>query len=100
MEFELTAEEILRQLRADKTFLNSKFGVIDIGLFGSFAKGQPGLESDIDLIVELKEPKFRWLAGLQVYLEGKFNRKIELIRKGSHINKDFTNRIEKETLYA
>ncbi|MBU4317876.1 MAG: nucleotidyltransferase domain-containing protein [Proteobacteria bacterium] len=100
MEPKLTAEEILRQLRADKTFLNHKFGVIDIGLFGSFAKGLSGLESDIDLIVELKEPKFEWLAGLQVYLEGKFNRKIELIRKGSHINESFASRIKKETLYA
>jgi uncharacterized protein len=97
---QLTADEILRQLRADKTFLRLKFGVIDIGLFGSFAKGQSGHESDIDFIVELQEPKFEWLAGLQIYLEGKFNRKIELIRKGSHINEGFTNRIEKETLYA
>ncbi|MBA3028701.1 MAG: hypothetical protein FP816_07815 [Desulfobacteraceae bacterium] len=47
---ELTAEEIINQLRTDKTFLNHKFGVVDIGFFGSFTKGQPSPESDIDLI--------------------------------------------------
>lgn len=96
----ITANEILNLLRVEKTYLNRKFGVIDIGLFGSYAKGQAGPDSDIDLIVELKEPNFEWLAGLQVYLENKFNCKIELIRKGSHINHRFTERIEKETIYA
>ncbi|MFH0724748.1 MAG: nucleotidyltransferase domain-containing protein [Pseudomonadota bacterium] len=65
-------------MRAEKSFLNEKFGVVDIGLFGSFAIGQPNRDSDIDLFVALKEPRFDWIAGLQVYLENKFNRKIGL----------------------
>ena len=96
----MTANEILNLLRVEKIYLNKNFGVLDIGIFGSYAKGKPGPDSDIDLIVELKEPKFECLAGLQVYLENKFNCKIELIRKGSHINHRFTERIEKETIYA
>ena len=100
MASQLTSDEILNVLKAEKSFLSREFGVIDIGLFGSYAKGQPGPESDIDLIVELKAPKFEWLAGLQVYLESKFNRKIELIRKGRHITHHFSQQIEKETIYA
>lgn len=100
MEPQLSANEILNFLRAEKTFLNQKFGVVDIGLFGSFISGQSRPDSDIDLIVELKEPRFEWLAGLHVYLENKFNRKIELIRKSRHINQHFTKRVEKEIIYA
>lgn len=100
MKAQLTTNEIINFLRDEKAFLNREFGVVDIGLFGSYAKGQSRRDSDIDLIVELKEPRFEWLAGLQIHLEKKFNRKIELIRKGSHINQRFTKKVEKETIYA
>jgi len=100
MKSQLTTNEIVAFLRSEKAFLNREFGVIDIGLFGSYATGKSHSDSDIDLIVELKEPRFEWLAGLQIYLENKFNRKIELIRKGSHINQRFKKHVEKEAIYA
>ena len=81
MNTRLTKNEIMRQLKEEKPYLIQNFGVLDIGLFGSFAKGQAREDSDIDLIVELIEPRFDWLAGLQVYLEKKFNHKIEIVRK-------------------
>ena len=58
------------------------------------------MNSDIDLIVELREPRFDYLAGLQVYLENKFTRKIEIVRKGNRINSRFVKRVEKDTIYA
>ena len=42
-------------------------------------------DSDIDIIVELKEPRFDWLAGLQVHLERKFGKKVEIVRKKTTI---------------
>jgi uncharacterized protein len=83
-----------------KRFLNERFGVIDIGLFGSFAVDHPNKDSDIDLFVSLKEPRFDWAASLQVYLENKFNRKIGMIRKGNPSNQHFEKAIEKEVIYA
>ena len=95
-----TSKQIITQLQADKHFLNQKFGVVHIGLFGSFAKGRQNRNSDIDLLVELKEPRFDWIAGLQIHLENKFNRKIGLIRKGNPANQYFEEKIEKELIYA
>ncbi|MBN1932947.1 MAG: nucleotidyltransferase domain-containing protein [Desulfobacterales bacterium] len=100
MDSQLTGNEIIQLLRTEKPYLNKEFGVVGIGLFGSFAKGQSSNDSDIDLIVELKEPRFLWLSGLQVYLEKKFNRKVEIVRKGNKINHRFTKRVEKEVIYA
>ena len=40
-----------------------------IGLYGSYAHGRQTEKSDIDLVVELKEPKFDALAGLYIYIE-------------------------------
>jgi len=80
--------------------LRNEFGVITIGLFGSYAKGNQQVDSDIDLLVELKEPRFEWIAGLQMYLEKRFDKKIELVRKSDNVNRRFTQRIENEVLYA
>ena len=100
MQDKISREEIINYLKRDKTFLSEKFGVISIGLFGSYAKGEENLSSDIDLIVELKKPSFEWFAGLQVYLEKRFDRKIELVRKGRNVNRNLVNRIEKDVIYA
>jgi len=78
MQAKLSHTEIMDVLKNDKAFLRKEFGVINIGLFGSYAKGNQKEDSDIDFLVELQEPRFEWLAGLQIYLETKFGRKIEL----------------------
>ncbi|MGB5987175.1 MAG: nucleotidyltransferase domain-containing protein, partial [Desulfobacterales bacterium] len=73
---------------------------VNIGLFGSFAFGQPGQESDIDFIVELEAPRFEWMAGLQIYLENVFKRKIGLIRKGNPANQGFEKRVSQDAIYV
>ncbi|MBW2096431.1 MAG: nucleotidyltransferase domain-containing protein [Deltaproteobacteria bacterium] len=100
MEQRLDHKDILKVLNREKLFLRNEYGVINIGLFGSYAKGNQREDSDIDLLVELKEPRFEWIAGLQIYLEKKFNRKIELVRKSNNIDQRFFKRIEGEVLYA
>ena len=100
MPTQLTRNQIINLLRAEKSYLTKKFGVVNIGLFGSFATGRSDMNSDIDLIVELTEPRFDYLAGLQVYLEKKFSRKIEIVRKGNRINTRFFQKVEKDAIYA
>ena len=100
MPTQLTRNQIISLLRAEKSYLNKEFGVVNIGLFGSFAIGRSDINSDIDLIVELTEPRFDYLAGLQVYLEKKFSRKIEIVRKGNRINTRFVQRVEQDAIYA
>lgn len=87
-------------IKAEKAFLKEKFGVLNIGLFGSYAKDQQSLDSDIDFLVEFSEPRFDWIAGLQIHMERKFDRKIEIVRKRHLRESRFFKRIEQETLYA
>jgi uncharacterized protein len=68
-------------LKNNKTMLNDQFGVLSIGLFGSYAKGIQNNNSDIDIMVELKAPRFEFLARLQIYLEQKFEKKVGKVRK-------------------
>lgn len=73
-------DEIINLIRAEKDFLKENFGVLHIGLFGSYAKGEQNPDSIIDFLVAFTEPSFVYLAGLQVYMENKFNRKIGIVR--------------------
>ena len=100
MKQNLSLEDIIRLLKVEKEFLKDEFGVLNIGLFGSYAKRTQRVDSDIDFIVELKEPRFAWLSGLQIFLEQKFDKKIELVRKSDNINRRFTKRIGNEVIYA
>jgi predicted nucleotidyltransferase len=96
----LTYEDILKLLRSERIFLRNEFGVVNIGLFGSYAKGTQKDDSDIDLLVEFEEPRFDYLVGLQIYLEKRLNKKIELVRKGISVNRRLTERLRNEVIYA
>ena len=92
--------DVMRLLQEEKGFIADKFGVVSLGLFGSFAKGKQQIDSDIDLLVEFKAPRFDWMAGLQIHLEEKLGRRIEIVRKGKHISHRFQKIIEKDILYV
>ena len=58
--------DVMSLLQEEKGFITNEFGVVSLGLFGSFAKGKQKIDSDIDLLVEFKAPRFDWMAGLQI----------------------------------
>jgi len=96
----LSRNEIINLIKTEKTFLKENFGVINIGIFGSYAKNRQTIDSDIDFLVEFEEPRFDWIAGLNIYLERKLNRKIEIIRKRTLKTSKFFERIEQEVIYV
>jgi len=61
-----SAEEILSIPDHRKPELERRFGVRRIGLYGSYAHGRRTEKSDIDLVVEPKEPNVEALAGLYI----------------------------------
>lgn len=57
------------------------YGVKRCGLFGSFARGDPTVQSDIDILVEFEPGKktFRNFMNLAFFLEGLFGREVDLV---------------------
>lgn len=95
-----SAEEILAILDQTKPELERRFGVRRIGLYGSFAYGTQTENSDIDLIVELKEPRFDALAGLYIYMEQVLGREVDIRRLSRKFDTTFVRRIEREALFV
>ena len=95
-----SAADILRFLTENKPELGQRFGVCRIGLYGSYAQGKQDENSDVDILVELKEPTFDDLAGLHIFLEQAFGRKVDIRRLSKNIRTSFVERVKKEALYA
>ena len=92
--------DILNTLALHKNTLKEKFEIDKIGLFGSYARDEATVNSDIDIYVEFKNKTFDNIAGLWVYLEELYHKKIDLIHFHKRANKIIMNNIQKEVIYG
>ena len=74
----LTREQIVNRLHQNEDVLR-KHRVKRIGLFGSYAKGRPNANSDIDFIVEFDQSSFDNYMNLTDFLEKLFDRKVDIL---------------------
>ncbi|MGK9127382.1 nucleotidyltransferase family protein [Olivibacter sp. SA151] len=76
--------QILKILKAKKQELVRKYHVSELGLFGSYARGDYSVESDIDILVDFDKriDGFEYIR-LAHELEDLFHQKVDLVsRKG------------------
>jgi predicted nucleotidyltransferase len=77
-----TFEEIKEILRNKKPFLTEKYGVKEIGIFGSYVKGEQKDESDLDILVEFGRPVgFFEFLDLEEYLGNLIGIKVEIVTR-------------------
>lgn len=79
MEKNQTTPEVLQIIAGMQRELNERFTVKRIGVFGSFARGDEGPESDVDVIVELGEPTFDNYMDLKFKLEEVLGLPVDLV---------------------
>jgi hypothetical protein len=72
-------EKIVEVLRQGYPHLVAEYGVSRIGLFGSYAKGQAGEASDVDIVVEFERPiGFRFVEFAE-HLEHLMGRRVDVL---------------------
>jgi predicted nucleotidyltransferase len=92
-------EEIKKILKAHKEEVSQKYKVSEIGVFGSFVRGDQGKRSDIDILVEYEEiPDLFEFINLERYLQRLLRKKVDLVRKEA-IRSELKDRILKEVVY-
>lgn len=81
---QLNKSNILRLLSDHQQQL-AEFGVQQIGLFGSFVRDEVTINSDVDLLVDIKKEKktFRNFMSLIYYLEEILGCRVDLITRES-----------------
>lgn len=96
-----TKDNILSTLRNHKSEL-SKYGVLNVGLFGSYLHNEQSLKSDIDLLVDFDPEKESFDNYMSVYdiIESIFkNEKVELVTKNG-LSKYIGPKILKDVIYV
>ncbi|MFA5771654.1 MAG: nucleotidyltransferase family protein [Thermoplasmata archaeon] len=75
-----TKEEIVEILKQELPYLKKKYGITDIGMAGSYARGEARPNSDIDIIVKI-ESRISLLDFIHVenYLTEKLGTKVDLV---------------------
>jgi len=74
-------ENILREL---KPTLKERFKVKEIGIFGSYVKGENKKRSDLDILVEFfEEPSLFKFLELEEYLSKNLGIKVDLVMKSA-----------------
>ncbi len=94
----MTSDEILKKLEENRKIIKG-FGVRQLGIFGSYARGEQSEASDIDFLVEFDRPTFKNYFGLKFFLEKLFDCKVDLAFKDT-IKPRIRNTILEETVYA
>ena len=86
-------------LSSNKADLNRKYFVSNLGLFGSYVRGEQSENSDIDALVEFSKPigMFHFIR-LQEYLEKILGKKVDRVSKNA-LKKRIAEHILKEVIY-
>lgn len=94
-----TAQQLEATLRALQPLLAQRFHVRRLGYFGSFATGQPGPDSDVDVLVEFSQPLGWEFFELEELLENALQRRVDLVTVDA-LKTQLRARILAETRYV
>jgi len=87
-------DEILNKLKELKPVLENDYNITEVGLFGSYVRGEENTDSDIDILIDYKEDTSLFiLGGLQYMLSSLFGKKVDIVMK-----KTLQRRIGKQIL--
>jgi predicted nucleotidyltransferase len=92
--------QILQILKARKPDLQKRYPISELGLFGSYARGDFNEQSDIDILVDFSSriDGFDYIR-LAHELEDVFNFKIDLVSRGG-IRAEYLPYVEKNLIHV
>ncbi len=92
-------KEVLNTIKEHKKFLDVRYKVKEIGVFGSFVRGEQKRRSDIDILVNFYEvPDLFEFISLERYLQRILKKKIDLVRKPA-VREELKEKILSEVVY-
>ena len=92
---------IIATLKKAKPYLEQRYHVREISVFGSYARNEQSPESDLDILVDLDEPLGWDIVDLKEDLEGMLGIPVDLVLKGGVSRRPGLSRaIEEDAVYA
>ena len=97
-----TRDEILNFLGQNNKLFRDKYHIVRIGLFGSYARGEQNINSDIDLLVEFEENTqdiYELKLKIKEFFKSTLGVEVDICRE-KYIKPRLKRAILKETIYA
>lgn len=94
-----TQQEIKSKLSQHKADLARRYKIKQLGIFGSYSRGDFTEGSDVDILVEFTEPVGLEVVDLADELESLLEQKIDLVSKGA-IKPRYWKHVEPEVVYV
>ena len=96
----MNKELIIQQLKRVKPILSKKYGLTELALFGSYSRNEETDLSDIDIMVDFKNPMGLKYFDMVYELEDVFKeKKVQVVSKGG-IKPKYFERIKHDLIYA
>ena len=77
-----TLEEIKQLLANNKQAVKEKYKISELGIFGSYVRGEQRQDSDLDVLIDYTEaPSLFQLRDLEFYLSDRLQMKVDLVTK-------------------
>lgn len=92
--------ELLNKLEEFKKVNGEKYGILSLGIFGSFARDQASELSDADIVVKTKTPDPFTIVHIKEDLEGQLRIPVDIVRFREKMNPFLKQRIENEAVYV
>jgi len=78
----LNSKKIEDTLEKSIAYLRKRYGIKQVGYYGSYARGEQTQNSDVDIIIEANgQLSFNEVMRIQEYFEKKLNKKVDLFEK-------------------
>ncbi len=74
-------DRVISILHTLKPYLHERWGVTELAVFGSVARGEAGIESDVDILFDYDRPLGLGLVALADFLEEKLGCDVDLLSK-------------------
>ena len=97
-----TREQILTFITQNRKMFREKYHIVRIGIFGSYARDEQTIDSDIDLLVEFEDNTqnlYDLKLQLRDFLKKSLGTEIDICRE-KYIKPRFKKQILREAVYA
>lgn len=93
-------DRLLYVLKSYKKNNEEKYGLIALGIFGSFARDGASSLSDVDIVLQTKTPNFFNIVHIKEDLEKQLQLPVDIIRLRPGMNPHLKKRIDRDAVYV
>ncbi len=93
-------KQLLVELKNFKDVRQRQYGIVKLGVFGSFARGEESDVSDVDIVLETETPDLFNIVHIKEDLEKQLNLSIDIVRLREKMNPFLKKRINNEAVYV